>query len=143
MPADYRINFLFQSYKTSANEILRWINHLIDACDASHIDSSAYTDLRKACGLIAEEAEHQSSQGNFYRVDPRTPSVDYLLTLAMRGGLHLNDECLCKRALSAITEQFPQPTTIQVLEKFGFSRMKPQYDTSINANMVQQLITID
>lgn len=127
MPAEHRIDFLFQSYRKSANDMLRWINRLIGACNPSNTDSTAYTDLRKACGLIAKEAENLSPQGRFHYTDQRRKqSVDFLLTLVMREGFHLDDEYLCKRALSAIMGQFPQPTTVQILERFGFSRMKQE-----------------
>jgi hypothetical protein len=53
-------------------------------------------------------------------------SIDGLLGKVMCGGLRLNDQSLCCEALSAVIEELPQPTTVKVIERFGFAQVKSE-----------------
>ena len=132
MPIEHRLDFLFQSHKASRTGTGGWVDQLIKCYDSSNSDSrSAGQDLEKACRFIIECANEilaaNSRKSDSVSTDGRKSdsfSTDRLLGKVMLGGLRLNDQSLCCEALSAVIEAFPQPTTVKVIERFGFAQLK-------------------
>jgi hypothetical protein len=152
MPIEHRIDFLFQSHKASGTGTGGWVDQLIKCYDSSNSDSrSARQDLEKACRLIIEYANEilaansrksdsvskDGRKSDSVSEDGRTSdsvsedgrkldsfSTDRLLEKIVLGGLRMNDQSLCCEALSAVIEAFPQPTTVKVIERFGFAQIK-------------------
>jgi hypothetical protein len=126
MPAEYRINFGFQSYVASDADMCGWVDGLIKCCHPTNIDGSE-EDLRKACRLIVQGVKKWRVK-NPYPINSLSqrpsPFTDRLLGKVMCGGLRLSDRSLCCEALSAVIEQLPQPTTVEVINSFGFAQLK-------------------
>jgi hypothetical protein len=120
MPVEHRLDFLFQSHRASKAGTRGWIDQLIKRYDSSNSDSSsAGQELAKACRFIIEcEILGANSQKS------DSVSKDRLLEKIMLGGLRINDQSLCCEALSVVREEFPQPTTVKVIERFGFAQLK-------------------
>jgi hypothetical protein len=128
MPIEHRIDFFFQSLRDSKTDMGGWVNQLIECYDSSNSESrSAGQDLAKACRLItkgANEIVAANSREPFYAKKLDYFFTDGLLRKVMSAGLRLNDQSICCGALSAVIEEFPQPTTVKVIERFGFSELK-------------------
>jgi hypothetical protein len=126
MPAEYRIDFFFQSYVASDADMCGWVDSLIKCCHPTNADGSE-ENLRKACRLIVQGAKKWRAE-NPYRINllfqKPGPFTDRLLEKVMCGGLRLSDRTLCCEALSAVIEQLPQPTTVEVINSFGFAKLK-------------------
>jgi hypothetical protein len=130
MPVEHRLDFLFQSHRASKTGTGGWIDHLIKRYDSSNSDDiSAGQELSKACRFIIEcdilGANSQKSDSVSTNIrELKSVSIDRLLEKIMLGGLRMNDQSLCCEALSVVREEFPQPTTVKVIERFGFAQLK-------------------
>lgn len=126
MPAEYRISFVFQSYVASDADLCGWVDSLIKSCHPTNADGSE-EDLRMACRLIVQGVKKWRVKDpyliNFPSQKP-SPFTDRLLGKVMCGGLHLSDRSLCCKALSAVLKQLSQPTTVKVINNFGFAKLK-------------------
>jgi hypothetical protein len=142
MPVEHRLDFLFQSHRASVTGTGDWVDQLIKCYDSANSDSSsAGQDLAKACRFIIECANEilaangrksdsvseDGQKSDSVSTDSRKSdsfSTDRLLGKVMLGGLRMNDQSLCYEALSAVIEEFPQPSTVKVIERFGFAQLK-------------------
>ena len=130
MPVEHRLDFLFQSHRASVTGTGDWVDQLIKCYDSANSDSSsAGQDLAKACRFIIEceilGANSQKSASVSTKIrELNSVSKDRLLEKIMLGGLRINDQSLCCEALSVVREEFPQPTTVKVIERFGFAQIK-------------------
>lgn len=105
-----------------------WVDQLIKQYESSTTDNkSSERVLKKACRLIIQGANQglaANVRGSYHAQESASSYTDGLLGNVMRGGLCLNDQSLCCEALCAVMEELPQPTTVMVINRFGFDQIK-------------------
>lgn len=129
MPAESCIDFYFESAKSSAASMTEWICSLTASCIASNGSDAVKLDLKRACQLIIQDAEHCLGIENtvFSKFQKSPSAMDNLLRMVIRGGIVLNDEDVCGEALSVVRCEIPVAALVEGLNQFGFGKLLCEY----------------
>lgn len=122
MPAESYIDFFFESAKSSAASMSDWICSLTASCIDSNGSDLTKIDLKRACQLVLQDAEHWRGTESAVPSNPQksASAMDSLLGMVIRGGIFLNDQNICGKALYEVKSEIPLCALVEAMNYFGF-----------------------
>lgn len=123
MPRGYEIYYLFQSLKTSTDDLTAWLKSLIGQRSNSH----ARKKLKEVCHLIIKEVRDRRDVPRCGYRTTGTSVTDALLGMVVQASVHLKNSVLCRHALGLVQDKLPHEAIVKAFQHFELPAFQQGY----------------